>query len=31
MYILKEIVFNPVFTYVSRYSTVRFSRGGTAL
>lgn len=31
MYILKEIISNPVFTYISRYSSVRFSGGGTAL
>lgn len=31
MYILKEIVFHPGFTYVSKYSAVRFSGGGTAL
>lgn len=31
MYMLKEIVFDPVFTYVSRYSAVRSSGGGTAL
>lgn len=31
VHILKEIAFLPVFTYVSRYSAVRFSGGGTTL